>query len=238
MMISCPLPRYHYGFDEGAAEFLVLLRSLKRCRYFDSGYDSYFGKPMEDEASFLDGFRESNQEEDPDFSGYDIHVVGDDADRPNFSVGYSWGTPPTLISIVTMELNLPHPRHGQDIDLFIETVDTIITWKRPQHLRCGPGMYFLNDHPLDKARSGIGWLGWVPFDLSPAQVPEAAIILPMHGGTFVASQREWWIAAGPQRNEAAVQRAQALELRLNHLGVLPTNIELRRGDWGQGTPAR
>jgi hypothetical protein len=138
----------------------------------------------------------------------------------------------------TIDFTHPHPTLGHNIDLYIETIDTNITWKRPQHVLCGPAMYFLNDHPLDKARSGIGWLGWVPFDLAPADVPEAAIILPMHGGTFVASQREWWIAAGPQRNEAAVQRAQALELRLNHLGVLPTNIELRRGDWGQGTPAR
>jgi hypothetical protein len=238
MQMASYFPRQLYDFDQGAAEFLLLLKDLKKLRYFDMGYDSYFGQPFVDQAAYLGGFRANNLEDTPDGSVNEIHVVGDDGLRPNFSVSYWWGRQDLTISHVGIDFTHPHPLHGHNIDLFIETVDTIITWKRPQHLRCGPAMYFLNDHPLDKARSGIGWLGWVPFDLAPADVPEAAIILPMQGGTFVASQREAWIAAGPQRDEAAVRRAQALDLRLNHLGVLPSIIELRRGDWGQGTPAR
>jgi hypothetical protein len=236
MQMSCYFPRQIYDFDEGAQEFLVLLKALKRLRYFDLEYDSYFGKPFGDKTSYIDGFRANNLEDTPDGSACDIHVMGTDALRPNFSVSYTWGRQELTISHMGIDFTHPHATHGHNIDLFLETIDTVILWKRPQHLRCGPPMYFLNDHPLDKARWGIGWLGWVPFDLSASQVPEAAIILPLHGGTFLASQRDWWSAHSPQRDEAAVHRAQALELRLNHLGVLPTIIELRHGDWGQVAP--
>jgi hypothetical protein len=238
MQMTGSFPRQEYGFDEGALDFLALLRALKRLRYFTMEFNSYFGNPLEDEASYLNGFRAHDLEEArgnlPGTTLHSVHVVSEEPAFSMCGVDYWWGKAPVSITTSTVDFAKPHPVHGRNIDLFIETIDTIITWKRPQHLRCGPSMYFLNDHPLDKARSGLGWLGWLPFDISPSEVPEAAIVLPMQGGTFLASQRDWWIAAGPQRDEAAVQRAQALELRLNVLGVLPTNIELRRGDWGQG----
>lgn len=228
MLLNVSLAPDASEFDGGAQDFLVLLRALKKVKYFDVEFDSYFGKPLQHETEFLNGFLEHDLEAAADnLQGqaiHNVHVVG---------VDYWWGTPDLTRTGVTIDFTKPHAVEGHKIDLFIETIDSVITWKRPQHVRCGPGMYFLNDHPLDKARSGIGWLGWLPFDLSPAEVPEAAILLPMQGGTFVASQRDWWVAAGPDRDTAAVHRAQALELRLNVLGVLPTNIELRRGGWGQ-----
>jgi hypothetical protein len=230
MMLSVVLPPDASEFDAGAQNFLTLLRGLKARRYFDGEFDSYFGKPLQDETGYLNGFRDSAVDNLPGQTMHNIHIVTGDY----FGADYWWGTPDVTLTVLVGNFMRSHPRYGYSIDHFVETIDTVITWQRPQHVRCGPSMYFLNDHPLDKARSGVGWLGWVPFDLQPSEVPEAAILLPMQGGTFLASQRDWWIAAGPDRDVAAVQRAQALELRLNVLGVLPTTVELRRGDWGQG----
>lgn len=133
-----------------------------------------------------------------------------------------------------LDLREPHPVHGLDISLFVETIDTVIAWKRPQHVSMAPPDYRMDLQPLDRSRRGIGWLGWIPFEVPAEDVPEAAIVRPMRGGTFLASQRDWWFAAGPRRDEAAIARAQALDLRLNDLGLLPTVEELRRGDWGGG----
>ncbi|MGL4320366.1 MAG: hypothetical protein ACRCS3_05835 [Paracoccaceae bacterium] len=236
MQLASYFPSETNGFDEGAKDFLQLLRKAQTLPIYQGAYDSFFGDPFDKSNRFLDEFRAENQSSPLAGEVFDIHAGSPDDGRPNITFDYTWGKPSLTLTYLTIDFNNPPPFPIllRDVNRYIETVDTIISWKRPQHVRCGPAMYFLNDHPLDKARSGIGWLGWVPFDLSPADVPEAAIVLPIQGGTFVASQRDWWIAAGPQRDEAAVRRAQALELRLNVLGVLPTNIELGQGNWGQG----
>ncbi len=235
MQLASYFPPDANGFDHGSKDFLRLLLLAQKLPIYQRAYDSFFGGPFDDSTNYLDGFRAENLAGPLAGRMFQIHAGAPDDGRPRITFEYTWGEPGLTLTRLVVDFTNPAPIPGLllDLDRYLETIDTVITWKRPQHLRCGPGMYFLNDHPLDKARSGIGWLGWVPFDLTPADVPEAAIVLPMQGGTFVASQRDWWIAAGPQRDAAAVRRAQALELRLNVLGVLPTTIELRRGDWGQ-----
>ncbi len=78
-------------------------------------------------------------------------------------------------------------------------------------------------------------MGWLPFALTPDDVPEAEIVRPMNDGTLIVTQSQFWQAweAHPEYSRAAIERAQEVEIRLNLLGVLPTNIELMRGDWGQ-----
>jgi hypothetical protein len=238
MQLASYLPPDVYGFDNGSRDFLLLLGLAQKLPIYQGAYDSVFGGPFDGSTNFLDGFQAENLTGPLAGKMFDIHAGAPDDGRPRITFEYIWGEPSLTPTYLSVDFTNPDPVPPllRDLDRYLETIDTVISWKRPQHLRCGPPMYFLNDHPLDKARSGIGWLGWVPFDLSASQVPEAAIILPLHGGTFLASQRDWWSAYGPQRDEAAVHRAQALELRLNHLGVLPTIIELRRGDWGQVAP--
>lgn len=97
------------------------------------------------------------------------------------------------------------------------------------HLSAMPTRYQMDHWPLDRLRSGIGWIGWVPFAVLAGEVPEATKMIPMNGGTCVLGQREIWQVDDP----TAIARAQALDLRLNALGVLPTTVELMRGDWGQ-----
>jgi hypothetical protein len=227
------LPSLGIGFDEGALDFLTVLRMLERLPHYKLGFMAEF-RLWEEQDAFVEKFRQHASSQVVGEQRFVMSAANSVGERVAYNIKFNWEPAVLASNILVIETYLSDTVRGYDINLFIETIDTVITWKRPQHLRCGPSMYFLNDHPLDKARSGLGWLGWLPFDISPSEVPEAAIVLPMHGGTFLASQRDWWIAAGPQRDEAAVQRAQVLELRLNALGLLPTNIELRNGTWGQG----
>ncbi len=236
MLLTNYFPPNANGFDHGAKNFLFLLRLAEKLPIYQGEYDSFYGRPFDGSTDFLDGFRTQNQTRSLADKMYDIHAGAPDDGRPNITFDYIWGDPDLTLTYLSVDFTNPDPVPAllRDLDRYIETIDTVITWKRPQHVRCGPPMYFLQDHPLDKPRSGIGWLGWVPFDIAPTEVPEAAIVLPMQGGTLLASQRDWWIAAGTDRDATAVHRAQALELRLNAMGVLPTVVELRRGDWGQG----
>jgi len=109
----------------------------------------------------------------------------------------------------------------------------VVAWQRPMHLHAMPTRYRAEHHPLDIARLVIGWLGWVPFPLTPHDVPEARIVAAQDGGTNLASYDRYWQASGPDADPQAIAQAQALDLRLNTLGVLPTSLELERGDWGQ-----
>jgi hypothetical protein len=75
----------------------------------------------------------------------------------------------------------------------------------------------------------------VPFALNPSDVPEAERVQQMNGGTLIATQMDFWqvFEHHPLYSKEAIERAQEVELRLNLLGVLPTAVELGRGDWGQ-----
>ncbi|MGL4321500.1 MAG: hypothetical protein ACRCS3_11610 [Paracoccaceae bacterium] len=77
------------------------------------------------------------------------------------------------------------PRFGTAPAQYIEMIRITTARQRPQHLSFGPTLYRMFDHPLDRTRHGIGWMGWLPFSLTPADVPEAAVVMPMNGGTFI-----------------------------------------------------
>ncbi|MEJ6404610.1 hypothetical protein [Yoonia sp. 2307UL14-13] len=148
-----------------------------------------------------------------------------------YSFSYTWGQYATQLN---GEIRRPHPTHGLQLNHLIGLVDAVTTWKRPQHLAFGSVSYLVHFHPLARNRVGIRWIGWLPFDLSPSDVPEAEIVRPMNGGTLVITQSDFWqpMQGHPNYSKEAIDRAQEVEVRLNLLGVLPIDLELNRGDWG------
>lgn len=92
----------------------------------------------------------------------------------------------------------------------IALVEAITRWKRPQHLEFGPSDYFHLHHPLDRARQGIGWMGWVPFALTASDVPEATLVREMNGGSLVVTQMEFWqvYERHPFHSKEAIERVQ------------------------------
>jgi hypothetical protein len=235
--IVVQLPKETSGYRTGAEAFLGLLGRLERLRFFDMGWTSLGKRLWEEREEFLDAHERWNLESDPASQILSIGAVSTKDVESKWSyyhVEYRWGVAIHWLTQVIIDIGYPHPVHGLDISLFVETFDAVIAWKRPQHASMAPPDYRMDLQPLDRQRRGIGWLGWIPFEVSAGDVPEAAVVRPMRWGTFLASQRDWWFAAGPRKDEAAIARAQALDLRLNYLGLLPTLDELRRGDWGQG----
>lgn len=229
------------GFDEGMKAFLELLLELSRLRLFYEGWKFAELIIGDDPSGFIERTRQQNFEKDSSaLDRKDLTVFSASAyNEPSSNSGilcaltHRWGRSDTFVMNLLLEFRGPHPTYGTDISLFRETIAAVIAWQRPQHVSMAWPVYRDEHHPLDKQRSGIGWLGWVPFDLAPSQVPEAAVCEPMAGGTFLASQLGFWFAAGPNKDADAIARAQALDLRLNALGVLPTTVELQRGDWGR-----
>jgi len=106
------------------------------------------------------------------------------------------------------------PERSKDDDFtandMIQLVEAITRWKRPQHLEFGPSDYLHLHHPLDRARRGVRWIGWVPFALNPSDVPEAARVQQMNGGTLIATQTEFWqcFEHHPLYSKEAIERAQ------------------------------
>ncbi len=116
-----------------------------------------------------------------------------------------------------------------DLDRVRALLVALAEWWPLQHVSVAERFYAREDSPLDPVnRLGIGWAGWIPFPLEPAQLPEAGHLEPLGSGTFLASQNTYWEVT----DRAAVQRAQDLELRLNALGLLPTRTVIKQGIWG------
>ncbi|MDB6181078.1 Imm52 family immunity protein [Paracoccus fistulariae] len=238
LALSVKLTPQNYEFEKGAEDFLALLMDLRRVPGFEVDWNAQWAEAgpsysaWNDKADYLKKIREHNGNRRDGFS-----IWADEASNQRlFYLDYSWNNQ-ALSSIDRLlgEIYHPHPQYGTQAQLYIDLIEAVTTWKRPQHLAFGPMVYMRDHHPLDRARVGIRWMGWLPFALNPSDVPEAELVRPMNGGTLVVTQSQFWQAweANPDHSRAAIERAQEVEIRLNLLGVLPTNIELVRGDWGQ-----
>lgn len=234
LTLSVELAPQNYGFEGGAEDYLQLLERLRQVPGFDVDWVTQLEQhgPLfsvwSNREKYLDVFRENNKEKADFFSIW----AGESSDEMYAILKYFWNNwKPDHLS---GEIYRPHPKYGTQAQLYINLINAVTLWKRPQHLAFGPMVYMRDHHPLDRARVGIRWMGWLPFALPPSDVPEAEIVRPMNGGTLVVTQSEFWQAweANPAYSRAAIERAQEVEIRLNLLGVLPTNLELMRGDWG------
>jgi len=223
-------------FESGISGFLNLLRSLERLPVFNMGWMAQNCRLWAQEVEFYDKFKEENSGGivgDDQLVVRIINPMSKESDLTYYFFEQLWQT--QFIDTLSGEIYRPHPDYGLHPQNFINMIDVITQWKRPQHLRFGPFIYMRDDHPLDRSREGIGWMGWVPFALNSSDVPEAELVRQMNGGTLIVTQSEFWQAwpQHPQYSKAAIERAQEVEIRLNMLGVLPTTVELARGDWGQ-----
>lgn len=235
LTLNVQLTPQNYGFDDGVEDFLALLTQLRRVPGFDVNWNAQWEEngPLFDITTNRDGyiekFREYNSDKNDGFSIW----AGEASDQWLYDLKYRWNNwnPDHLSG----EIYRPHPQYDTHPQLFINLIAAVTAWKRPHHLAFGPMIYMRDHHPLDRARIGIRWMGWVPFALNPSDVPEAELVKPLNGGTLIVTQMQFWQAweQNPAYSRAAIERAQEVEIRLNLLGVLPTNIELMRGDWGQ-----
>lgn len=249
------LPATDQSFDDRTSEFVKILSDLKKTRlcgegWFTStpkfegdtsGFDPItnpegFAKDRVTEVDVPEEYQTKEYFEDPGliFSEEDCTFSArHPSDYPSmYSAAFSGIT---AMDLFKMDFWKPHPQFGTDARLYIELVDTIIVWQRPMHLFVSPTRYFMDHHPLDRSRQGIGWMGWIPFDLPAHELPEAEIVRPMRGGTLIVTQSAFWQAfeRHPAYSPQAIERAQEVELKLAMLGMLPTGEDLQSGEWGK-----
>jgi Immunity protein 52 len=235
LALDADLTPQNYGFEEGATDFLELLAQLRSIPAFDVDWgvqpdrDGPFLSVWSDRDKYLDVFRRNNSGK----SDFLMIKAAEASSDPLYVPTYSWRR--LSSDTFSSEIYHPHPQYGTDPKQYMGLIETVTRWKRPQHLAFGPVVYLRDHHPLDRARPGIRWMGWLPFQLTPSDVPEAELVQPMNGGTLVVTQSTFWQAweGNPAYSQAAIQRAQDVEIRLNLLGVLPTAEDLETGLWGR-----
>lgn len=219
--------------EHGLRDFLQILKLLEKHRLFEPVWIGLNNRLWDDSEGFLESARQAAAE----FNGPDGFQIFEILNNPDSSNGatvlHSWNSLPGNTDVLSISIRGPHPKLTYDARLFAGVCEIILDWRPVQHMSLAWPDYRMDLQPLDAHRRGLGWLGWVPFDIAPAQVPEAQICRPMRDGTFIGLQNDLWFSHGPNADPDAVRRAQALEHRLNRLGVLPTLEELKRGDWGR-----
>jgi hypothetical protein len=229
-----------WSFEDGKSRFVEWLQALRAIPMFDVRWASQLERdgpmiPFEPDTSAY--FSNFQPEDDAHVVGYMVFVSEGSSDPRLFTAELNWGA--IRQQTATIDIHRADPRYGTDPAQYIEMIRITTAWHRPQHLDFSPTLYRAYDHPLDRSRSGIGWMGWLPFTLTPADVPEAALVTPMNGGTFIQSVPDFWQAPHlPRqpdaiRDDATIARVQDVEIRLNLLGVLPTAADLATGTWGR-----
>jgi hypothetical protein len=235
LALSTVLAPENISFEAGSSDFLSLLEQLRTVPSFDVDWGIQpesagpFLSVWREREKYLTVFRRNNEGRSRSL----LMKAAEASEDILYVATYSWSNIQT--DRLSCEIYYPHPRYGVDTQHYIRLVDVVTRWKRPLHLAFGPVVYMRDHHPVDRGRLGIRWIGWVPFSLNSADVPEAELVQPLNGGSLVMTQSDFWQAweAHPEYSREAIQRAQDVEIRLNLLGVLPTAADLASGNWGR-----
>ena len=115
------------------------------------------------------------------------------------------------------------PDHNMTLEEYIRVIETFVSWRTPVYIAVGADSYGTYDRVFDH-RAWNGWLGWFPATIHGSDLPDHALTVPIGPGTLVATQETNVIA----RLDDHRARAQAVEVALVELGVLPTLEALRK----------
>lgn len=111
----------------------------------------------------------------------------------------------------------------QDYRNVVKFVQSIIGLWKPMLVKVAPGGY--SEKSIFPDRPPVGWMIYLPFDISAKHVPEAAQIIPIMAadgkkrqGSLVITTTDTFDAENPEH----VKKANALETRLVDQDLLPT----------------
>ncbi|MYM31280.1 hypothetical protein GTP58_23350 [Duganella sp. CY15W] len=131
---------------------------------------------------------------------------------------YNTGRIPSNLSLI--EDGIPAFEDYQNV---VELVRGIVEIWSPMLVKVTPWGY--DDHKIFQDRPPVGWMIYLPFELTPQQVPEAAQVIVIAdkqkkgiSGTLLISTTDVFSAENP----AHVQIANAIETRLVDQDLLPT----------------
>lgn len=110
----------------------------------------------------------------------------------------------------------------QDYLNVVELIRAILEIWQPMIVKVTPWGY--NEHKIFPDRPPVGWMIYLPFEISAKQLPEAAQIIPIFGhgkkvrGTIIVSTTDVFDAKNPEH----MKKANAIEKRLVDQDLLPT----------------
>jgi len=114
---------------------------------------------------------------------------------------------------------------GAGLNLWLRIVETIINWKYPQFLWCGDDAYFRKGKGVfNPDRTIANWFCWTPQQVDPDLIPSAALVRPMLDGTLIVTSEQYFNID----DEAAIHRANDVEVEMNEAGILPSLDDLRK----------
>lgn len=224
------------GFEAGVAKAVGLLKALSAIPAFSGGWQAQGVQLLRDEAGFVAALQAMQAGDGAD-AGYHFAIAENvPGITPPFFPPESYIAEVSFDSVDGyLEVKLSLAQKVSEFQTLRGAMHVLTQWSALQHASAIPVFYAADDSPIDPVnRRGIGWVGWVPFEVTAEQLPEAQVLEAVGGGTLVASQDSYWDVT----DRAAVKRAQALELALNKLGLLPTRDVLAEGTWGLSDQGR
>lgn len=111
----------------------------------------------------------------------------------------------------------------QDYSNVVRLVQSIIHIWKPLLVKVAPGGY--NEHRVFPDRPAVGWMIYLPFEVTAKQVPEAAKIISVmdgqqksHQGTIIVTTTDTFDMNNPEH----IKKANSIETRLVDQDLLPT----------------
>lgn len=160
---------------------------------------------------------------DKDNLAPDLRTLGvwngkEDAGGMTFTTTYNTGRIPS--NLLLSEESIPAFENYQNV---IQLVIAIVEIWKPMLVKVTPWGY--DEHQIFKDRPPVGWMLYLPFELTSKQVPEAAQLIPIGDkqkkgdqGTLIISTKKVFDVENPEH----VSSANAIETRLVDQDLLPT----------------
>lgn len=163
---------------------------------------------------------------DKDNLASDLRTLGvwngeDDAGGMTFTTTYNTGRIPS-----NLQLSEESIAAFEDYQNVVQLVCAIAEIWKPMLVKVTPWGY--DEHQIFQDRPPVGWMIYLPFELTSKQVPEAAKIIPVIDrqnkstqGTLIVSTTDVFNVENP----AHIKNANAIETRLVDQDLLPTFAE-------------
>lgn len=159
-----------------------------------------------------------------DVLAFSDQIAQDDPRLYAAGLGYEGASAPRKPLRLRIYCAQTDPDHNMTLHEWARVIETLVAWRPPAYISVGPSSYGIHDRVFDH-RAWDGWMGWLPADIAHARLPDHAQTFRIGHGTLVATQDSNVIA----RLNDHRARAQAVEVALVEMGVLPTLAALTGG---------
>jgi len=164
----------------------------------------------------------SNNQDEPDFPSVGIWNGIEDNGGAVLKSSLS------LNGICSVEFNSDGILEHRSYDVTADLVERAIELWAATCIEVGPFKYYVDEMQVFPVRPGVGWMLYLPHEISHDQVPEAQMLRHVtdangHKGTIIISEIDGMFSVD---NPAHVHTANKIEIRLADCGLLPKYADL------------